>query len=95
MSGKLRPSQQNYLSFPIIVKQGHSSSRTSSLKLNSSFPDCWSSKTIGLGQFQALPNELNILYHNRNFGLLAKCENNQAQNQSEWFSILTMGLVKA
>ena len=58
------PSQKYHLSFLIIVKQGHSSSRTSSLKLKSSFPDCWSSRTIGLqGQFRALPiHELNICY---------------------------------
>ena len=45
------PSPKYHLSFLIIVKQGHSSGRTSSVKLNSSFPDCWSSRTIGRGQF--------------------------------------------
>ena len=40
------PSQKYHLSFLLIVKQGHSSSRTSSVNLNSSFPDCWSSQMI-------------------------------------------------
>ena len=48
------PSQKYHLSFLIIVKQGHSSSRTSLLRLKSSFPDFWSSRTIGRGQFRAL-----------------------------------------
>ena len=48
------PSQKYNLSVLIIVKQGHTSSRTSSLKLNLSFPDCWSSRTIGRGQFRAV-----------------------------------------
>ena len=39
------PSQSYHLSFLIIVKLGHSSGRTSSVKLNSSLPDCWSSRT--------------------------------------------------
>ena len=37
-----------------LIKKGHSSSRTCSLKLNSSFPDCWSYRTIGQGRFRAL-----------------------------------------
>ena len=48
------PSQKYNLSVLIIVKQGHTSIWTSSLKLNLSFPDCWSSRTIGRGQFRTV-----------------------------------------
>ena len=48
------PSQKYDLSFFKIGKQGHLSGRTSSVKLNSSLPDCWSSRTTRRGQFRAL-----------------------------------------
>ena len=43
-----------------MVKQGHSSSRTSSVKLNSSFPEYWSSGTIGRDQFRALYDDFEL-----------------------------------
>ena len=68
------PSQQYRVVLPNNCQTG-SLCRTNSEKLNSSFPDCWSSQKIGQGQFQALQSHFFYLLSEKNYGVALRVSN--------------------